>query len=133
MSDREQDVITEENTPNQPGSEIERELFGKWTIILRNLGGMLAIITMCVTSVLNGYTTHLSVSVKGEWPSEITMFITNIGLVVVAWTWVNANKTISTIMQGSDLTHRLRNRLADAISTDKKDTSAPASNDNRNS
>lgn len=133
MSDKELEPNAEETALNPPGSEIERELFGKWTIILRNLGGMLAIITMCVTSVLNGYTTHLSVSVKGEWPSEITMFITNIGLVVVAWTWVNANKTISTIMQGSDLTHRLRNRLADAISTDKKDPSSSNNSDNRNS
>jgi len=92
---------------------------------------MLAIITMCITSLLNGYTTHLSVSVKGEWPSEITIFITNIGLVVVAWTWVNANKTISTIMQGTDLTDRLRSRAADIIRPGNKPPDRSSEDDSR--
>lgn len=104
---------------------IERELFGKWTIMLRNVGGIVTIFTMCITSILNSYTTHLSVSDKGIWPSEMTLIITNIGLVVVAWTWVNANKTISTIMEGTNLTDRLRNRVADIISTDKKPDTTP--------
>lgn len=110
---------------------IERELFGKWTIMLRNVGGIVTIFTMCITSILNSYTTHLSVSNKGIWPSEMTLIITNIGLVVVAWTWVNANKTISTIMEGTNLTDRLRNRVADIISTDKKADTTPDT-DNRN-
>lgn len=90
---------------------------------------MLAIITMCITSVVNAYTTHLSVADKGIWPSEITILLTNIGLVVVAWTWVNANKTISTIMQGTNLTDRLRNRAADFIRT--KDSNGAPDNDSR--
>lgn len=122
----------EDTTPQQVQQEVERELFGKWTILLRNASGMLAIFTLCVTSLLNGYTTHLSVADKGIWPSEITLLITNVGLVVVAWTWMNANKTISTIMQGTDLTDRLRNRLADAISTDKKGNAKPSDNDTSN-
>jgi hypothetical protein len=90
---------------------------------------MLAIITMCITSVINAYTTHLSVSDKGIWPSEITIMLTNIGLVVVAWTWVNANKTISTIMQGTDLTDRLRNRAADFIRSPNKGGNDTPGND----
>ncbi|MNG47122.1 hypothetical protein D3C79_49890 [compost metagenome] len=115
----EEQPVTPEESPAVNGG-IERELFGKWTISLRNLGGILSIITMCVVAVFNVYTTHLSVKDGGEWPSELTLVIVNIGPIICAWTWVNANKTISTIMQGSGLTDQLRNRLANVISTDKK-------------
>ena len=133
MLNQQPETPIEDKTPVQVQGEIERELFGKWTIMLRNIGGILAIITMCVTSILNGYTTHLSVSDKGIWPSETTIFITNIGLVIVAWTWVNANKTIATIFQATDLTDRWRNRVANVISTDKKEPQAPNSDEQRNS
>jgi hypothetical protein len=103
-----------------PNGGIERELFGKWTISLRNLGGILSIITMCIVAVWNVYTTHLSVKDNQIWPSEWTLIIVNVGPVICAWTWVNANKTISTILQGTGFTNRLRNRLADVISTEKK-------------
>lgn len=122
----------EDQTPQQVQQEVERELFGKWTILLRNASGMLAIVTLCITSILNGYTTHLSVADKGIWPSEITLLITNVGLVVVAWTWMNANKTISTIMQATDFTDRVRNRIADVISTEKKGGTKPSDSDTSN-
>lgn len=125
------DAVDTSPVPPHVGG-IERELFGKWTIMLRNIGGIVTIFTMCITSILNSYTTHLSVADKGIWPTELTLVITNIGLVVVAWTWVNANKTISTIMAGTDLTDRLRNRLADVISTDKKPPPPATDTDTRN-
>ena len=130
MKDSPSDDAVDAPTSQSLGG-IERELFGKWTIMLRNLGGIVTIFTMCITSILNSYTTHLSVASKGIWPSEMTLVITNIGLVVVAWTWVNANKTISTIMEGTNLTDRLRNRVADIISTDKK-PDTPSDTDTRN-
>lgn len=111
--------------PQKSVGEIERELFSKWTIILRNLAGALSILTMCIVAIVNVYTTHLSVVDGREWPSEFTLLILNIGPIICAWTWVNANKTISTIMQGTNLTDRLRNRVADIISTDKKPPQPP--------
>ena len=48
---------------------IERNLFGKWTIRLRNLGGILATITLCVTAIFNCYTTHISVAAGHGFPS----------------------------------------------------------------
>lgn len=132
MKDEPVDESVEATTSSHTIGGIERELFGKWTIMLRNIGGITAILTMCITSILNSYTTHLSVADKGIWPSEITLLITNVGLVVVAWTWVNANKTIATIIGGTNLTDRIRNRVAGIISTEKKPEPPPDA-DTRNS
>ncbi|EBV8434188.1 hypothetical protein AVA65_08055 [Salmonella enterica subsp. enterica serovar Minnesota] len=100
---------------------LERNLFGKWTIRLRNFGGIVATLTVCAMAVLNGYTTHVSVSSKIGWPSELTMFIMNIGPIVVAFTFMNANKTISTIMQFKSVAEKLRTKAADVIRPTKDD------------
>ncbi|ASU03576.1 hypothetical protein RISINGSUN_94 [Erwinia phage vB_EamM_RisingSun] len=113
--------VTEESDVLNHDQGLERNLFGKWTIRLRNLGGIVATITVCAMAVLNGYTTHVSVSSKIGWPSELTMFIMNIGPIVVAFTFMNANKTISTIMQFKSVAEKLRTKAADVIRPTKDD------------
>lgn len=94
---------------------LERDLFGKWTIRLRNLGGIVATLTVCAMAALNGYTTHVSVSTGVGWPSDTKMFIMNVGPIVVAWAFMNVNKTISTIMQSRTIATKLRQKAADII------------------
>lgn len=107
--------VTEDPSLLDHDQGLERNLFGKWTIRLRNLGGIIATLTVCVTALFNSYTTHISVSGKSGWPSEFTMLIMNIGPIVVAFTFMNANKTISTIMQFRSVAQKIRAKAADII------------------
>lgn len=101
---------------------IERNLFGKWTIRLRNLGGILATITLCVTAIFNCYTTHISVAAGHGFPSNTQLFIMNVGPIIVSWTFMNVNKTISTIMRFKSEVDKLREKLAGVVAP-KKDES----------
>lgn len=94
---------------------IEAEFFGKWTIILRNIGGITAGITTCVIAIFNAFTTHVSVSNGGLWPSELTMLIVNIGPVLIAWSYMKANKMVETIVQMGGVRERIRQSIADII------------------
>jgi len=94
---------------------IERELFGKWTIILRNVGGFLAAITTCIIALSNAYTTHVSVSKGYGWPDWFIMLICQVGPIVVVWTFMGSSKTISSILQDAGARDSIRKRVADAI------------------
>lgn len=91
---------------------IEREVFGMWSVMLRNAGGITAALTTCIIALVNAYTTYMSVTGGNGWPSETTLFITNIGPIVVAWTFMNSSKTISTIMQVRGVQDRLKNAMS---------------------
>jgi len=91
---------------------IEREVFGMWSVLLRNAGGIAAAMTTCIIALVNAYTTYMSVTGGTGWPSETTMFIANIGPIVVAWTFMNSSKTISTIMQVRGVSDRLKNAMS---------------------
>lgn len=91
---------------------IEREVFGFWSVLLRNAGGIAAALTTCIIALVNAYTTYMSVTGGTGWPSETTMFIANIGPIVVAWTFMNSSKTISTIMQVRGVSDRLKNAMS---------------------
>lgn len=114
----------DDNIPASP-NEMERDIFGRWSIILRNVGGMMAIFTMCITSILNSYTTHMSVANNAVWPSEITLLITNIGLVVCAWTWLSSQKILKTIFEGGGAVNKLREKAANMIAPTRKDDEGP--------
>jgi hypothetical protein len=94
---------------------IEREVFGMWSVLLRNAGGITAAMTTCIIALVNAYTTYMSVTGGTGWPSETTMFIANIGPIVVAWTFMNSSKTISTIMQVRGVQDRLKNAMSGFI------------------
>lgn len=106
-----------------PPGGLEREVFGKWTVLLRNLVGTLAVVTLCVISALNAYTIHLSVSDGKPWPNDITMFIMYVGNIIVAWSFVNTNKTLETLLSATSLSDKIRGRVAGFI--EPKDRNPP--------
>jgi hypothetical protein len=110
---------------------IEREVFGMWSVMLRNAGGILAATTTCIIAIVNAYTTYMSVNSGHGWPSETTMFIANIGPIVVAWTFMNSSKTISTIMQVRGVQDRLKNAMSGFISNPDQDRNRRSSDNDR--
>lgn len=111
---------------------IEREVFGMWSVMLRNAGGIAAAATTCIIAIVNAYTTYMSVTGGNGWPSDTTMFIANIGPIVVAWTFMNSSKTISTIMQVRGVQDRLKNAMSGFLSNkDVSDTNRRSTDANR--
>lgn len=102
-------------TVDPPPGGIEREVFGKWSVLLRNIFGAVAVWTLCLAALANAWTTNVSVTTHGEWPSEISMIVMNVGPIVVAWTWMNSNKILSTLMELAPIGNKIRNRVAQAI------------------
>ena len=103
-------------TPHNNG--IERELYGKWTITLRNFCGVMAVLTTCLVAAMNGWTTYKSVSAGTGWPSDWAVIVVNVGPVICAWTYLSANKIITAILSsdtGEGLATRLRRRVANAV------------------
>lgn len=48
------------------------------------------------------------------------MIVMNVGPIIVAWTWMNANKTIATLMELVPVADKIRGRVADAIAPKDK-------------
>lgn len=107
-----------------PGG-LEREVLGKWTVFLRNLGGIIAVVVVCGMGLANCYTTFVSVADHQVWPSETSVFIMVVGPVVCAWTFMNSSKTISTIMQIKGVGTKLRNRAAVMLATEDINKNPP--------
>lgn len=103
-------------TPTQGG--LERELFGPWSVALRNIGGIFAVLVVCIMGVFNSYTIFVSVTTNHIWPSETSMFIMVVGPVICSWTFMNSSKTISTIMQIKGVSGKVRNRMAAVLATE---------------
>lgn len=102
--------------------ELEREVYGERSIMLRNVCGVLALLTTCFIALFNAWTTYQSVINSGTWPSDIVVITVNIGPIICAWSFLSANKTIATILKGTSgmetgLT-RFRRGLSMAISPD---------------
>lgn len=100
-----------------PGG-LEREVLGKWTVLLRNIAGIVSVLVVCVMGLANVYTTFVSVADHKVWPSEMSVFIMVVGPVICSWTFMNSSKTISTIMQIKGVGTKLRNRAAAMLATE---------------
>lgn len=94
---------------------VEEELFGNWTIRLRNAGGILAAVTTCIIAIFNAFTTHVSVTNGNGWPSETTMLIVNIGPILIAWSYMKANKMIETILEVGGIGERIRSAVVELV------------------
>lgn len=102
-------------------TELETAVYGKNSIRFRNIAGFLAVLTTCICAVFNTYTVHVSVAQNGVWGSGWIIGIMNVGPIICAFAYLSVNKTITTILTGvGGLTH-LRNKVANVISTDKKE------------
>lgn len=108
------DEKTEEQL-KQERESVEEEMFGCWTIRLRNAGGIIAALTTCVIAIFNAFTTHHSVTNGQGWPSETTMLIVNVGPILIAWSYMKANKMIETILGEGGLGERVRSVIAEMV------------------
>lgn len=113
------------SVPHPPPVGIEREVLGKWTVNLRNIGGIVAVLVVSIMGVFNSYTIHISVSEHSVWPSEMSMFIMVVGPVVVSWQFMNVSKTLNTIFKGAGDFTKLRERAARMIAPTPKDDTKP--------
>lgn len=105
-------------------NEVEKEVFGEQTVRLRNLGGLTASITVCITALINSAVIYLSVRDHNVWPSETSMFIMVVGPVLIAWSWMSVNQTLKTLFNGASSMTRFRSRVANIIapsSTEQSD------------
>lgn len=107
------------NPPPVEGG-VEREIFGKWKVLLINLGGILSVLVVCLTALINSFTIYLSVTTNGKWPSEMSMFIMMVGPVICAWGWMNVNGTLKTIMSQSGFSNKMRTKVAEIIAPKPK-------------
>lgn len=133
MSNKEPEAVLEERNASQVQDEVERGIFGDKSVRLRNIGGLFAVIVVCLTALANSYTIFLSVTNSNLWPSETSMFIMMVGPIVCSWSWLSVNKTLQTLFTGVDNVTKFRSKVADIIAPTKKDNDSPPSNDNRNS
>lgn len=108
-----------------PPVGMEREILGKWTVFLRNFGGIVAVLVVSFMGVFNSYTIHVSVSEHNIWPSEMSMFIMVVGPVLCSWQFMNVSKTLTTIFQGAGDLTKFRERVAGFIAPGSKDDSKP--------
>jgi len=113
------------SAPTHPPAGIEREVLGKWTVNLRNFGGIIAVLVVSFMGVFNSYTIHVSVSQHDIWPSEMSMFIMMVGPVLCSWQFMNVSKTLNTIFKGAGDFTKLREQAARIIAPTPKDDSKP--------
>lgn len=91
--------------------KVEEGVFGKWSVIIRNTAGIISTLVVCGTSVGFWWTTNISVTQNNVWPDTMTIMLTNIGPVMIAWAVINVNKTITTIFGARDSLALVRERL----------------------
>lgn len=116
--------VAADNTPPPEGG-LEREVLGKWTVFLRNVGGIFAVLVVCVMGLFNSYTVFFSVTQHQVWPSEMSMFIMVVGPVICAWGWMNVSKIVNTVLGGAGNLTKIRGRVAAIIAP-----SPPPNNNN---
>lgn len=100
--------------PEKDG-QVERVVFSRATVWIRNIGGAFSTLVVNLTAIAYCYIVYVSVSSKGVWPDNITMIIIGIGPIIIAWTIMNVNKTITTILGGENKTDKMRSKIANLI------------------
>lgn len=125
---KDDETLGDDDSPTplvHPPVGMEREILGKWTVFLRNFGGIVAVLVVSFMGVFNSYTIHISVSEHNLWPSEMSMFIMVVGPVLCSWQFMNVSKTLTTIFQGAGDLTKFRERVAGFIAPSNKDDSKP--------
>jgi len=124
MSDQSDDNNLSGKCLVETQNDVEKEVFGGQTVRLRNLGGLTASVTVCITALINSAVIYLSVRDHNVWPSETSMFIMVVGPVLIAWSWMSVNQTLKTLFNGASSMTRFRSRVANIIapsSTEQSD------------
>lgn len=95
--------------------EVQKEVFGAHSVRWRNIGGLFAVFTVCITALVNSLVIYLSVRDNKVWPSETSMFIMLVGPVIIAWGWSSVNGTLKTIFTGTSNLTMIRSKVASII------------------
>lgn len=105
------DTVMGENTTHG----FEYGVFGKWTVRLRNLGGVIAVFTVCINSLLYSWAIHEAVPKGGEWPDRTSLFIIMCGPIICAWAWLDVGKILRILTQSKPVAERLRQKAVSAL------------------
>lgn len=105
---------------------LENGLYGKWTIRLRNIAGILAVVTTCIDSLFYVWTAYISVSAGHGWPDRTSLFIITCGPIIVAFTFMNSGKILKILSQTGSLGDYARKRTIKALTRDSDNQQPPA-------
>lgn len=100
-------------TPVKAG--LETEVFGTWSVRLRNFCGVLSVATCTVIANVGMWTVYESVMKGYGWPDKTTMFLIVVGPILVNWTYMNADKTIRTIISAGRNTGKLKEKITSLV------------------
>lgn len=93
-------------TPQISREERERLaglFFSKWSMVIRNICGAASVGVMLYIAYLDAITTRISIEKGSGWPNDWHFFIYTIGPTIASLSFLNANKTISTILSVSSI------------------------------
>lgn len=94
---------------------LEKEVLDTDTVKYRNWMGVLSVLVICGTTVLNAYTTHFSVTNGHGWPSDLAIIFMNIGVVFIGWAFMRTNTIINSFLQVESAGTVFRRKAADLI------------------
>lgn len=100
--------------PEEDLKSVDTEVFGKWGSRLRNMCGVLAVLTTCITSLIYVWTIHESISNNGGWPDRISLAIMTLGPCFIGWAFMNVNKVLRVILD-PETKRKLKDRVKDGV------------------
>lgn len=103
---------------NDDNKSLDHNVFGKTTVILRNFCGTIACITICIDAVINAYTVYVGVSSGAGYPGMGEMIMMNSGPIIIAWSFMNVNKIMQTLMKFKTVADELREKAVNVLSKD---------------
>ncbi|WNY40918.1 hypothetical protein [Klebsiella phage YC1] len=110
----EQKAQGEEATEEDPLLEVEHpqglegKVFGKWTVRLRNICGVVACLSVCYNAINYTDTIKKAVLAGYGYPDRTSLGIVFIGPIVIALVFMNASKILQVIMKIPSVAEKLR-------------------------
>lgn len=87
---------------------LEGKVFGKWTVRLRNICGVVACLSVCYNAINYTDTIKKAVLAGYGYPDRTSLGIVFIGPIVIALVFMNASKILQVIMKIPSVAERLR-------------------------
>lgn len=107
---------------------LEGKVFGKWTVRLRNLCGVVACLSVCYNSINYTDTIKRAVLAGYGYPDRTSLGIVFLGPIIIALVFMNASKILQVIMKIPGVAERLRRGTISALSRPGDNQSPPSSN-----
>lgn len=96
---------------------IEREVTGPTTTLLRAIAGAISTHVICFCSLLFTWTIHVAMIGGHRLPGDGELFMVVVGPIITSWSFVRANATLSTVIDGASALDRWRNKMANILAT----------------